>query len=970
MKLGSIDFAGFGILTGQRIEFDPARLNVILETEPHAAMAIKAAIWACLFGFAKVKKNSAKDLTDIERFAPEDQTLPYIAGVDVMTEVSSHHLVLKVIRDFANEALQIVDFDKEEADVTSEFVDAKSEERVGLKLTGMTREIFRKLSYVSPEEVLESRVGSLTDLARVIGDWTSGMPYPREARAAVMALEEALSGFPYQGRRERGAVVLRDLEGRYYELSDKVQKLERDRKKKDGGSKKQTDENALDSQNYASEYLDLCSELADIDTRSISAQETHLRVLHLRAELTRIGNMSKFPLDMQKQIEELWVRRQSRQTDYDTAFGENNPLIRDYEIRENRLKDHFHGLDSFTAPDATSLSDLAGKYQNLSEELHHLGLRVAEELQKLEENEIDLQSLEPERSLVLSLEPQQFEESKHYIEVMGSSLQQIDDCDKAIWRHSTLVSEVEEKREANHKSSRVYFLASAGIALLLAAIAAILYETHANILFLIATGIVLAIAFGGCTYFALFAFAPALYKRNEFLENSNELNRQKKLNDELQAKVTEISSRLTGLASDAGVKDVDDFMAKLQTYASKGDATKSLDLLEQRQSGLTAQVAEFKGAVEPYLHRSGRYKKTSPEDAVALADEIKLYLEERKTLADNSQSVKQAKQSLQFLEGEVSDIDQQIIQLCGRAKCENLNDAQEAYREFYSKVAIYHHWQALFTELRRLETDMSSGFVADELPPQIDRLEKRRREKLTRMQVVLMRFPQLEKEMPILDEVQRAVAKAQTQASPESKPTLERLKQEREFLTTKVLAVNIDDAGYQEATKQLARVQYELNIVRRVKNALENAKEKIYAVSPKEVWLDKAVVIIEDMLMEMGLELDELGHIDSANRMDDPAYTIGKTFGLKSVEQVRWFARLVATKVLGSTEPFVLVMDEAFGSKNESMRSENLSFLLELLKLQFQIVVITGDAGHFKSAFSAGDETVQGKLLACERVDL
>jgi hypothetical protein len=407
MKIGSIDFAGFGSLSGQKIEFDPGRLNVVLETEPQALMAIKAAIWACLFGFARVKKRSISDVTDIDRFSPADQALPYIAGIDVSTMVASHALELKVIRDFADEAVQVVDFNKEDADVTRDFLDANNEDLIGLKITGMSREIFRKLCFVSPSELVEGRVGSLTDLCRVIRDWTTGEAYPQEPRAAVMAIEEALAGFPYQGRRERGAVVLRDLEGRYYELSDKVQKLERERKKKDSGMKRQTDEGNGDSQNYTAEYLDLCSELADIDARSITAQETYLRVEHLRKELQRMGSMAKFPLDLKNQIEELWIRRQSRQGDYDAAFAENNPLIREYEVRENRVKDHFYGLDVFTASDAVILADLSHKYQGLSEELHHLGLRIAEELQKLEEEEVDLQLLEPERTLVLSLEPQQ-----------------------------------------------------------------------------------------------------------------------------------------------------------------------------------------------------------------------------------------------------------------------------------------------------------------------------------------------------------------------------------------------------------------------------------------------------------------------------------------------------------------------------------------------------------------------------------
>ncbi|MFX4817195.1 hypothetical protein ABTB66_18460, partial [Acinetobacter baumannii] len=71
--------------------------------------------------------------------------------------------------------------------------------------------------------------------------------------------------------------------------------------------------------------------------------------------------------------------------------------------------------------------------------------------------------------------------------------------------------------------------------------------------------------------------------------------------------------------------------------------------------------------------------------------------------------------------------------------------------------------------------------------------------------------------------------------------------------------------------------------MRRVKNALENAKEKVYAVSPKDVWQDKVIIIIEDMLMEMGVELNQLEQAESSPRNDDSSYSIGKSFALKTV---------------------------------------------------------------------------------------
>ena len=67
-----------------------------------------------------------------------------------------------------------------------------------------------------------------------------------------------------------------------------------------------------------------------------------------------------------------------------------------------------------------------------------------------------------------------------------------------------------------------------------------------------------------------------------------------------------------------------------------------------------------------------------------------------------------------------------------KARMEHLHDYNESSREFFAKVAQYQQWQSMKLELNRLENDMSSGFVPDELPPQIERLEKARRESVVR----------------------------------------------------------------------------------------------------------------------------------------------------------------------------------------------------------------------------------------------
>ena len=225
MWISRIDFAGFAGVSGEKIEFEQGKLNLVLESSARGIDTIAGAIWSIIFNFPRIGKITPNEITDKERFAPSGN-LPYIAGMDMVAGSRP----IKVIREFKDEAVQIIDMSKDMVDVTATFLTPASEDESGLRLTGMSREVFRKLCFVGPGELLENRVGSLSDLTRVLKENLPGQ-YPLDPKAAVMALEESLANFPHLGRKERGAAIVRDLEGYYYELSDKVRKLELERRK-------------------------------------------------------------------------------------------------------------------------------------------------------------------------------------------------------------------------------------------------------------------------------------------------------------------------------------------------------------------------------------------------------------------------------------------------------------------------------------------------------------------------------------------------------------------------------------------------------------------------------------------------------------------------------------------------------------------------------------------------------------------
>ncbi len=968
MWISRIDFAGFGRLSGEKIEFAKDKLNLVLEMKAQGGDTISGAIWATIFNFPHLIKTTAGEISDKERFGPPaGANLPYIAGLDLIVGERA----VKIIREFKDEAVQIIDMSGEMDDITSDFLTAHGEDESGMRLTGMSREVFRKLCFVSTSELMENQVGSLPDLLRVLTESLGSGPYPLDPKAAVMALEEALANFPHSGRKERGAVVVRDLEGYYYELSDKVRKLELERKKagrsvdKSGVLGVQGDQDEL---KRTAEYFDLASEAADIDLRLIKAQETLLRVQELRAELTRVGSLKGFPLELQSPIEELWTRRQSRTADYEALLSENGPKIRDFEEQERKIKSQFVGLETFTADDAAALTLLAKQFQKANEEVGGVYTRRRDELEKINAQNIDLEELEEMRRSFAALEPKDYEDARTFNAVLAALKDQEKECERAARHDKMALSEINEQRQTVARSSRNKLgVFSVLVLVLLGGLVFSIFQ-HLALWIIITTGVALAAAIGAAGYFSLHAFRPEMWRMKEYTANQNNAEKQQKLGEELKAKVTGLETRLQNLAHKVGMTNGSEFLAKLQDFNTRGSVLKDLDSLDQVLIACNSTIDTLISSLTPYFERAGRTVEIEPRTVNELSEDINRYIADSRTLTASIATINQARQQLEFLGTELKDADKQLQDLFVKAKLEHLHDIETGYREYYSKLAAYHLWQSLSTELKRLETDMSSGFVPDELPPQIERLEKQRREKWKRIQQLTAMFAKIGALGPPITPAPGLSSPATSTTPANPKAYLDDLRKERDLLTARVRSAATDDVSYQAMLKQLHTTQTELNIVRRVKNALEHAKERIYGAAPNEVWLNKLNSIVEDMLMDMGIELDKFDHeaVDEAEQ--DPArQMIGKPFSLKTVEQVRWFARSIVIKTLGLNSMFPLILNQPFGIKDEPLRPNNLAFLLELLPLGFQIIAITNNQARHDAAFNAVSESQRALLFPCKR---
>ena len=275
---------------------------------------------------------------------------------------------------------------------------------------------------------------------------------------------------------------------------------------------------------------------------------------------------------------------------------------------------------------------------------------------------------------------------------------------------------------------------------------------------------------------------------------------------------------------------------------------------------------------------------------------------------------------------------------------------------------------------------MSSGFVPDELPPQIERLEKSRLERIKTMQELVNRSPNIVDLAPRTPTILAQSANIQgfsiKNLAAKIKTNIDLLKVERDGLTALVRSANSSDASYMMSLQELRSIQAELTIVRRVKMALEQARDRVvqFQSNSLDEWHQKLTEILEDMVTQMGVELPayETAFCDSVTDSESARSgpLSGKPFSLLTMEQVRWFARAIVSRVLALNQSFPLVFNEPFGIGQEPLRESNLPFIFTLLEQQFQVLALTSDASRFEAAYSAASTDQKLLIHTCARVAL
>jgi len=896
MWIERIDFAGFGKLTGEKIEFKANKLNLIVEPNDYGKSTIAEAIWAIIFDFPRNLRPGLNRMTLREARRPRRSSqLPYIASMDVVSQGRS----LKVIRDFDDGSVQVVDRSRGNEDVTAEFIGPAGEDEIGVRLTGISRELFLSTFFIGQRDLDEHSFGNDNNLASVFQSIADSSTTGTSAGAALALLDEALNKFSYRGTKNKLDTVIRDLELRQSELKVRVQTLlsQRATLLSEFASLAQIDQKIEgDSQQYrAQEYFDLCMRAAELDNRMIKAQEHVGKVQDLRNEVLRFSQMQAFPADTARQMEELWMRRASRHEDYERVSTEIAPKLKEYEEQENLIRERWNGLGQYTPEDAQIVGVLAITLQNTQIEINDLReKREIEALRVRDQQSVDVDKVEQMRQSLLALETKEVDDARMYEALINAAHTQIAESEKTVQKARAQIAEVEEEK----KSKKGVF------------------------------------------------FNPSTYRKKDLEAAEKDVQQQTTMMQDLQVKIRNLEMRLDNLARKAGLADGALLLKHVQEYNTKSVVVRELDIIDQNLNSREMTLHKSKLDLKPYFDKAARNSfEVSSDAALSLSTDAARYIEETRKLSTNFASVKQAQQQLDFLLTEIQDIEALLESVFIGAGLMDPADLEASYSEYQEKLARFKQLETTKHELARLENEISYEVPEEDL--QIERLEAQRNEALTRMQDLVNRHPEISEMGP-----PPVGAATSMPASDSINDELESLSQDREQRIIKIRSVlNVYDETYLESEQELGRVEHDVEQLKQARTAIELARNTLDRLSGETYvdWASKLNAISQELVERIGLDYENLAFgsdltlsVQRKGQLErlQPAQIMTQ-LSIGTKEQLHWLARMVVCRFLSGENPLPIVLDEIFAETDDERFLRMMQFLLGVVASQNQIIMFS-----------------------------
>jgi DNA repair protein SbcC/Rad50 len=955
MLIERLEFIGFGNLTGQRVDFRKDKLNVLVENNEYGKSTIAEAIWAILYDYPPERYEGANK--SIVTAKKPLSGAAFKGLIDV--EVGDRRL--RLIRDFSERRLQILDLSKDlaraEADVTAEFMKDITPEELGLKLTGLGRDLFRSTCMVGQRELDRDPFGADRNLSSLLLNIADSAGAATTAFAAINALEETLNAFPFNGSTYKMDDLVSGLARGRDLLVERIKQLESEK----AGVARDIDrlaelEDRLDKKTKdvnAEEYFQLCFEAAELDSRLMKAQERKARVEELRNQTGELQYYENFPIHRVRQIDELWTKRQARIGDLNRLQAEMENRRIESQTRDLEFRERAEGLAEFTAADAQALTSLGRTLQQVSADIEEARNKREREYQRVRGSGVDFSGIGGVRKSLLTLEAKELDDAHAFHDMILAAKDRVVECERGAERARTILTEIRTNRDNLLKTlSRGTMLTGGGAVLCALVILILMVAVHSSVSspLIVAFGTIAVILVMGAV--ACMSMIPHVKQRHRAEDEEVariEDHKQSAAAADMQAKIRNLEARMEELARKAGVKSGQDLVKCIQEYATSAAQLKDLDLLEQMVASREAHAQSLAAEVKGYFQKAGRHiDNVTARSALELADAVNRYLDDARRAQSSSELLDHRFSELRFLEDEIRDLDALLFDHFSKAdlKFENI---EQGYQLLGEAVTQYRRWEAAAIELNRFEQDTTSDMTPDELPKIIERLENKRRDIWGRMQQLIVANPEIVTTMaPINDNMISSLGKEMS----DLRASLDELRRQRDEVQVQVrVATKNYDDYYLKSLEELEVLEKDLDYVTQSKIALTLARDTFVRLAEEThaAWAKKLTEISREMLKSLGTEYESLefdtelrltvrrrGQRDLLNDWQMLNQLSGGTR-----EQVHCLARMAVVRFLSKNYRLPIVMDEPFSEFDDERFLKIMRFLINNMLSQNQIIIFS-----------------------------
>lgn len=883
MWIERIDFAGFGNLAGERIEFQPNKLNLIVEPNDFGKSTIADALWSIIFDFPRTVENGDQRLMllkDVRK--PNRPNAPYLASVD-LTDGRGRRL--KIIRDFNDGSFQVVDRSHDNADVTEEYLSPSGQDQIGPRLAGITRDVYLSTFYTGQRKLQENPLHATGELLAVLQNVSDGSNSSGNAAIAVQVLSDSLAQFGYHAGDGKLDSLIRSLEARQVELKSRVEGLESQRKQAAAELvlllKMKHKLREASQIELAQEYFDLCLHMADLDSQSITTSDKVGRRRELQMEIVRLSAVEEFPLDMHQQVEDLWARRNAKLQEYQNIEQQVAPEQQQFSAQQAQIRQRLGNLDGFTNEDIQNLTALTNSLMAAQFEVKELVQRRELEAVRVRDNSaIDVERVEQMRRSLNGLDAREVESAKNFDAVLNAARAQMGECQRLIKEQKGILDEIEEDKKS--KKSVVFFNAAA-------------------------------------------------HRKKEVDAAEATIQQQNDLIKELRAKVDNLEKRLDGLAKKAGLANAGQLLSQVHDYSSKSSAVKDIEALDQLLSTREGVLNKFKQDVKPYFDKAERGNiGITAESAKALLNDATKFIDEMRALEASFESLGQTRKQLDSIGTDINDTEGLLESIFMRSHLLNPEDLNTSYNEFVRSVELSKQLERAKKEFARLDEEESGDTVRD--PAQI---EAERERCMQRIQELIEMHPEIAEMSPPSPGARVALE------------NLEMLSFDSEQRGAAYRAFMREyDETFLPLSQELDRVDYDLAHLRQARAAIELARETLQRLANEtgSDWLTQVNAISRQLLTTIGLTLQAVDFTPDLRlniRAGRNATRQLSQLSESARDQVHLFSRLVIATYLSSKVRMPIILDEVLSELDDEAFLRIMRFLIDVMAPQNQVIMFS-----------------------------